>query len=208
MKKISFLLIFVAFSTLLAVAQKAKPIKGKDMVITISTRNGDMVALLYDATPKHKANFIKLANEHFFDSTTFHRVINGFMIQGGDPNTKPKSTGGAAGNGGPGYQIDAEFVAEIGHKRGSIAAARDMNPQMRSNGSQFYIVHKPESCRHLNGSYTVFGEVIKGLEVIDAIAAEPTSRGDMPVKPVYMKVSAQEMKKKKIQKIYGYKYAG
>lgn len=204
MKKIALLAaVLLFFSSLFAQTPKTK-LKGKDYVITISTRLGDMVAVLYDATPKHKANFVKLANEHFFDSTTFHRVINGFMIQGGDPNTKPKGNPALAGQGGTGYMIDAEFVKEITHKRGSIAAARDMNPKMSSNGSQFYIVHKGESCRHLNGTYTVFGEVIKGLEVIDAIAIEKTARGDMPITPVYMKISVKEMKRKKIQQLYGY----
>ena len=103
-----------------------------------------MVAILYDETPKHKENFIKLASQHYYDSLLFHRVIEGFMIQGGDPDSKKAATGQRLGNGGPGYTIPAEFNASLIHEKGALAAARlgdAMNPDRASSGSQFYIVH-------------------------------------------------------------------
>jgi cyclophilin family peptidyl-prolyl cis-trans isomerase len=115
----------------------------KDYVVTIKTDLGDMVAILYDETPKHKANFIKLAQAHFFDSTLFHRVIAGFMIQGGDPDSKGARPGQPLGRGGPGYTIDSEFNPKLFHERGALSAARlgdEQNPTKASSGSQFYIV--------------------------------------------------------------------
>lgn len=115
----------------------------KDHVITIKTKYGDMVAILYDETPKHKANFIKLAKDGYFDSTLFHRVIKDFMIQGGDPDSKKATAGTRLGNGGPGYTIDAEFNPKFFHEKGALSAARmgdNVNPQKASSGSQFYIV--------------------------------------------------------------------
>ena len=117
--------------------------QNNDHVVTIKTSHGDMVAILYDETPKHKENFIKLAEEHFFDSTLFHRVIQGFMIQGGDPDSKKAHPGEPVGRGGPGYTIDAEFNPKFFHERGALAAARmgdAQNPTKASSGSQFYIV--------------------------------------------------------------------
>lgn len=115
----------------------------KDHVVTIKTKYGDMVAILYDETPKHKANFVKLAKEGFFDSTLFHRVIKDFMIQGGDPDSKNAAPGARLGNGGPGYTIDAEFNPKFFHEKGALSAARmgdNVNPKKASSGSQFYIV--------------------------------------------------------------------
>lgn len=115
----------------------------KDHIVTIKTRFGDMVAILYDETPKHKANFIKLAQEHFYDSTLFHRVIEGFMIQGGDPDSKKAQPGQRLGQGGPGYTVDAEINPKFYHEKGALSAARlgdAMNPKKASSGSQFYIV--------------------------------------------------------------------
>ncbi len=130
----------LAISTLLVTgcAQKS------DHLVTIKTKYGDMVAILYDETPKHKENFIKLASQHYYDSLLFHRVIEGFMIQGGDPDSKKAATGQRLGNGGPGYTIPAEFNASLIHEKGALAAARlgdAMNPDRASSGSQFYIVH-------------------------------------------------------------------
>src|SRR5690606_26410057 len=102
-RQVTILLIALAFLSLTGCAQK------KDHVVTIKTKYGDMVAILYDETPKHKANFIKLASEHYYDSLLFHRVIEGFMIQGGDPESKKASAGQRLGNGGPNYTIEAEF---------------------------------------------------------------------------------------------------
>ena len=115
----------------------------KDYVITFKTQFGDMVAILYDETPQHKANFVKLAREHYFDGTLFHRVIKDFMIQGGDPDSKTVKPGEHLGNGGPGYTIPAEFNPKYYHEKGALSAARmsdDRNPSKASSGSQFYIV--------------------------------------------------------------------
>lgn len=117
--------------------------KATDYVVTISTPYGKMVAILFDDTPKHKENFIKLVREKFYDSLLFHRVIEGFMIQGGDPNSRHAAPGDMLGNGGPGYTIDAEFSPLHYHERGALAAARmgdQVNPAKASSGSQFYIV--------------------------------------------------------------------
>jgi len=115
----------------------------KDYVVTITTKYGDMVAILYDETPKHKVNFIKLAKQHYFDGTLFHRVIKEFMIQGGDPDSKTVKPGGQLGNGGPGYNIPAEINPKFFHEKGALSAARlgdAQNPTKASSGSQFYIV--------------------------------------------------------------------
>src|SRR5688500_8281876 len=117
--------------------------QNKDYVVTIKTSYGDMIAILYDETPKHKENFIKLAKEHFYDSILFHRVIEGFMIQGGDPDSKKAQVGQPLGRGGPGYTIEAEFNPKFFHEKGALSAARlgdQQNPTKASSGSQFYIV--------------------------------------------------------------------
>lgn len=139
MKKLKSLLIFLALFSFLATGCAQK----KDQLVTIKTRFGDMVAILYDATPKHKANFLKLVKEHYYDSLLFHRVMEGFMIQGGDPDSRHAAKGQRLGNGGPGYTIDAEFNPKLFHEKGALSAARlsdQMNPQKASSGSQFYIV--------------------------------------------------------------------
>jgi cyclophilin family peptidyl-prolyl cis-trans isomerase len=255
----------------------------KDHVVTIKTS--------YE-TPKHKANFIKLAKEHYFDSLLFHRVIQGFMVQGGDPNSKKAKPGENLGTGGPGYTVDAEFVPQYFHEKGALSAARmgdQVNPTKASSGSQFYIVQGtvispaevnnlrydqmqlmtglrkmfedpankplldslnqlyfagdmqayqtrlfalaprvekatglkvireiPEAqikayttvggAPHLDGQYTVFGKVIKGLEVIDKIAAVQRDGNDRPLEDIRMMVTVEEMPKKKITKEYGYEY--
>jgi peptidyl-prolyl cis-trans isomerase B (cyclophilin B) len=115
----------------------------KDYLFTIKTRFGDIKMVLYDQTPKHKENFIKLAKNGFYDSLQFHRVINGFMIQTGDPDSKGSTPDQRLGNGGPGYTIPAEFVPGLIHEKGAVAAARqgdNINPKKESNGSQFYVV--------------------------------------------------------------------
>lgn len=117
--------------------------KGGEKKVIIKTAYGDMKIKLYDETPKHRDNFIKLVEEGFYDSLLFHRVIDGFMIQGGDPQSKGAEAGKRLGNGGPGYKIDAEFVDKYFHKKGALAAAREgdmVNPEKKSSGSQFYIV--------------------------------------------------------------------
>ena len=153
----------------------------------IVTNFGTMKIKLYDKTPKHRENFIKLVNEKYYDGIRFHRVIEGFMIQTGDPFSKDLSMINAWGTGGPEYTIPAEFVNEYYHKKGAIAAARkgDMaNPKKASSGSQFYIVQDEQGCLHLDGQYTIFGEVIEGIEIIDKIAAVETDPYNRPVQDV------------------------
>lgn len=256
--------------------------KDKDYLITISTRHGEIKAILFDDTPEHKANFIALAEAGRFDSTQFHRVIEGFMVQGGDIFGK---------EGLPAEQwptLPAEISTNHVHVKGMIAAARqgdNINPQKRSNGSQFYIVqgrtyealelttdfaalqkavfqfmqlgsqqelkqeytrlyqeekfdsltnlilskrdeiaktlnlkltkdYTPEQIKayaeiggtpHLDFEYTVFGQVLSGLDVVDKIAAEPTTR-EVPNNPVLMTVTVEKVSKKKIEKDFGYVY--
>ena len=158
----------------------------EEPVFDIVTTLGTIKVKLYARTPKHRANFEKLALSGYYDSLLFHRVINGFMIQGGDPTTRDTLVE-LYGTGGPDYTIPAEFVTEYKHKKGALAAARKgdaANPMKESSGSQFYIVQDPETCSHLDGEYTVFGETVEGLTVIDKIAAVRTDRYDRPLNPV------------------------
>ena len=197
----------------------------KETLVKISTSYGDMVIKLYNETPLHRDNFIKLAKSGFYNGTLFHRVINGFMIQGGDPDSKAAVAGAQYGNGGPGYTIPAEFNNNCFHKKGALAAARlgdQQNPQRASSGSQFYIVQgKKYSNLELNEleqkaggripsehkdiymtqggtpfldimGYTVFGEVVMGMEVIDKIAAVQTLPRDRPVNDIKMTVTIVE----------------
>lgn len=198
--------------------------KTSTKIVVISTQLGDIKLKLYDETPLHRDNFIKLVNEHYFDSTLFHRVINKFMIQGGDPDSKRALSGAMLGNGGPSYTIPAEFVPTLIHKKGVLAAAREgdmINPQKASSGSQFYIVQgkvftteeldmlskrmgksfTSEQIKtyttiggtpHLDGSYTVFGEVISGWDVIDKIAAVATDQNNRPKEDIRMFVKYAE----------------
>ena len=189
-------------------------------LIEITTDYGVMVAELYESTPKHRDNFIKLAEEGFYNGLLFHRVIDGFMIQGGDPVSKTAAAGSPLGSGGPGYQVPAEFVDSLVHIKGALAAARtgdSMNPEKKSSGSQFYIVHGSQVDRTmleslsrrkgipyteeqikaylelggtpmLDREYTVFGRVISGFEVIDAIAKVPKDQRDRPRQDVKMSI--------------------
>ncbi|MBB4078899.1 peptidyl-prolyl cis-trans isomerase B (cyclophilin B) [Lewinella aquimaris] len=190
----------------------------KECLIRIETPQGDMLARLSDLTPQHQDNFVKLTEEEFYDGLLFHRVIEGFMLQGGDPDSKNASPGSRLGSGGPGYQVPAEFDPSLAHVKGAIAAARTNNPQKLSSGSQFYIVQgRPVTENELNSqesqtgvrypsevreaylqnggvpfldqNYTVFGQVIEGLDVIDKIAAVATGAGDRPKEDVSMKIS-------------------
>ncbi len=153
----------------------------------IVTTHGTMKMKLYSKTPKHRDNFVKLVKEKYYDGIRFHRVIEGFMIQAGDPFSRDTSKIDLWGQGGPDYTVPAEFVNEYWHKKGAIAAARkgDMaNPKKASSGSQFYIVHDENACLHLDGQYTIFGEVTEGLEVIDRIASVAVDRYDRPYEDV------------------------
>lgn len=203
----------------LAVIMTILSCKPKQELVLIETDYGNMKISLYDSTPKHKENFIKLAKEGFYNDLLFHRVISGFMIQGGDPDSKNAPADKPLGAGGPGYTIDAEIGAY--HFKGAVAAARrggPGNPEKKSSGSQFYIVqgkpvaegqlnsmaqmkgisYSPEDVQRyttdggtpfLDADYTVFGEVVEGMDVIDKIASVQTAPGDRPVEDVKMKVS-------------------
>ena len=155
-------------------------------VAIIETKFGKIVVEFYDKdAPKTIANFKKLAKEGFYNGTTFHRVIPGFMIQGGDPNSKNPDRG-THGSGGPGYTVEAEIKRE--HKRGTVATARlgdNVNPKKASSGSQFFINVKDND--FLNGNYTVFGNVIAGMDVADKIVAAPRDSRDNPNEKVDMK---------------------
>ena len=260
-------------------------VPGQESLVVIATPKGDITLRLYDDTPKHRDNFLKLASEGYFDSTLFHRVIKGFMIQGGDPDSRGAKAGVELGNGGPGYSIPAEITPAHFHKRGVLAAAREddkINPKRLSSGSQFYIVQgkvftnddldmiekeqnsltkqqifvnimdRPENLKlrnqffspdakkdtahfrflldtlnqminkeyvlipefrlseeqrkiyttlggapHLDGKYTIFGEVVSGMEVVDEIALEKTDRNDRPVTDIPMKITVINRKKPK-----------
>lgn len=198
-------------------AVPATPIQAEETRVKITTDLGDIIVRLSDKTPLHRDNFIKLVNAHFYDSLLFHRVINGFMIQGGDPESKNAAPGIMLGKGDVGYKIPAEFDSTLYHKKGALAAARNNNPEMASSGCQFYIVHgkkysdeelnmiEQQNSTHfssakrmtykmvggaasLDTKYTVFGEVESGLEVIDKIAAVPRDNMNRPVTDIHMKM--------------------
>lgn len=283
----------VALATILWACggDKEEALTGNDYLVTIRTDLGEMKAILYDETPKHKENFVKLAEEGFFDSLLFHRVIQGFMIQGGDPNSKNAGPQDRLGNGGPGYTVPAEINSNFFHQKGALSAARQgdqVNPEKASSGSQFYIVQGsivpstqlqgpnptdiqkavsklvqqmpdnelnqqyteayqmggneavdekiretldqlaevtgieigqmdlPEEMIEayttvggtpfLDNEYTVFGQVISGLDVIDSIAAVATQPGDRPIEDVKMYISVEEMPREEIQSKYNYDY--
>jgi cyclophilin family peptidyl-prolyl cis-trans isomerase len=159
----------------------------EEPVFDIITSMGVIKVKLYAKTPKHRENFEKLALEKYYDGMLFHRVINGFMIQGGDPLTKDAANKSRFGTGGPDYTVPAEFVPEYTHKKGALAAARRgdaVNPYKESSGSQFYLVQDERACSQLDGDYTVFGETIEGLDVIDKIASVQVDNRDCPVQDV------------------------
>ncbi len=173
-------------------ATKAALTLPEEPVFDIVTTEGTIRVRLFKDTPLHRDNFSKLALAGYYDNLLFHRVINGFMIQGGDPFTRDTSLVARWGEGGPSYTIKAEMRDADGnplhrHVKGALAAARQgdlANPFKESSGSQFYLVQDPEHCVHLDGEYTVFGETIAGLHVIDKIAAQPTDHLDRPLKEI------------------------
>jgi cyclophilin family peptidyl-prolyl cis-trans isomerase len=265
---IGFLLFSIVLSSCLSDGNKVKPIEEKEAIVLIETTMGDIKVKLYNETPLHRDNFIKLVKQNFYDSIIFHRVIKNFMIQGGDPTTKKPLEGAVYGEADTGYNIDAEFVDGIFHRKGALAAAREgdlVNPKKNSSGSQFYIVQgknfTPEQLSevankknnrlregitneilkneankrifngqnpdlkllaqelkdsidrvieskkqysfskeqievyttiggtpHLDGDYTVFGEVIEGLDVVDKIAGVETNNSDRPLANIMMKM--------------------
>jgi peptidyl-prolyl cis-trans isomerase B (cyclophilin B) len=193
---------------------KIEAIKSTETIVEITTDFGVMTARLYNSTPLHRDNFIKLVKQGFYDSLLFHRVISGFMIQGGDPASKLADSTAMLGAGeAPGIPlVTAEFRNNLIHKKGTLAAARDNNPEKKSSNCQFYIVqgkkmdtaqlsaannytkNQKEIYQRIGGTpfldqnYTVFGEVFIGLDVIDKIATTPCYPGDRPVKNVRMKI--------------------
>lgn len=173
-------------------AVKAAQSLGEEPVFDIVTNMGTIRVRLFKDTPKHRDNFAHLALGGYYDNLLFHRVIKGFVIQGGDPFTRDTSLVEKWGEGGPSYTIPAEMRNAQGeplhhHVKGALAAARQgdiANPFKESSGSQFYLVQDPDHCQHLDGEYTVFGETISGLHVIDQIASVETDRYDRPVQEV------------------------
>jgi cyclophilin family peptidyl-prolyl cis-trans isomerase len=233
LKKILFLPLFCLLAQISFSQQNIK-LKRKDRKrdVEMVTTAGTIVLRLYDSTPLHRDNFLRLVKSHYYDGVLFHRVIKNFMIQSGDPDSKTAKPGQPLGNGGPSYTIPAEFRESLFHKKGVLAAAREgdkENPEKRSSGSQFYIVQGkkftdgaldtlervrragkklPDAHReiyktiggtpHLDGNYTVFGEVVKGLDVVDRIASVATSKdpADRPVEDVKI-IKAKLIKRKK-----------
>jgi peptidyl-prolyl cis-trans isomerase B (cyclophilin B) len=227
-----FLLPF--FMLLLAgplMAQADSVVKKRDRKkdVLLETSKGNIQIRLSNETPLHRDNFLKLVKMHYYDGILFHRVIQQFMIQAGDPESKKATPGQPLGNGGPSYKVSAEFRANLFHKKGVIAAARDNNPEKSSSASQFYLTQGkvfteegldslennrlkrkiPVEHRkvyttlggvpHLDQNYTVFGEVVKGLSIVDSIAAVPTSKGadkDRPLEDVKI-IKAKLVKRKK-----------
>ena len=206
MKYVPLLSFFLALSFLNPLnAQKIK--KNKDYVVILNTKFGEIHLILYDDTPKHKQNFLKLVSEEFYEECTFHRVMNNFMIQGGDPESKPEGDQSKIGLGGPGYTVPAEIVSKYSHDKGALAAARQpdrINPEFNSSGSQFYIVQNEKGAHHLDKTYTIFGKVIKGLDVVDKIAEQPVGRGSRPLERIPINARLEWLKRKKIEKLYGY----
>ena len=222
MKKVFFLLLLMCCVQVFA----AKP---KHQYVKISTAKGEVIVKLYNETPLHRDNFIKLAKAGFYNGTLFHRVIKSFMIQGGDPNSKTAKPDSVLGNGDVGYTIPAEFRDSLFHKKGVLAAARNNNPAKASSGCQFYIVQGkvftdsllnltetnrlkfklPEWQRqiyqsvggapHLDQNYTVYGEVVKGLEMVDFIAEVTTDKNNRPKEDIKMMVSV--LSKRDIRKL-------
>ena len=221
-KKISISVVFILLLSVFVTAQKPQ----KTPLVLISTVYGNIKISLYNETPKHRDNFLKLVKSGMFDSTIFHRVIKDFMIQGGDPDSKNAAPGVALGEGGLGYTIPAEFVPTLIHKKGVLAAAREgdnVNPEKASSSCQFYLVQgrkftrdeidkmlKGKNARrdtkieyteeqyktyetiggtpHLDMDYTVFGEVIEGLDVIDKIAEVKKDKRDRPLDDIKMTI--------------------
>ncbi len=163
--------------------------EGKAPHAIITTKFGQMELVLFpELAPKHVESFLALAKKGFYNGTIFHRVIPGFMIQGGDPNTKDPSKPETYGTGGPGYALPAEFN-RISHERGIVSAARSPG-DFNSAGSQFFIV--VDKASFLDGQYTVFGEVVKGMEVADKIVNQPRShRNDLPLERIEMTVEVK-----------------
>ena len=180
-------------TSLMATAQTTKTTTAQTTKkFVIHTDYGDMKGFLYNETPKQRDNFVKLVNSGYYNGLLFHRVILGFMIQGGDPDSKNAKAGQALGTGGPGYTIPAEINPKFLHKRGALAAARTENPAKASSGSQFYIVEPEKGTHFLDNNYTVFGEITEGFDVITKIASAQKDGSDRPLKDIKMTVKIIE----------------
>ena len=182
-KRMLWLAILAA--TLAACAPKTE----KEVVMVVETTMGTVEFKLYNETPLHRDNFIRLAEEHYFDSLLFHRVIDDFVIQGGDPNSKYAKPGELLGDGEPDFRVPAEIRVDQGLTcvNGSILAARegdDVNPERESCASQYCFMMRP--CPHLDGAYTVFGEVTEGMDVLEAIQKVATDEYDRPLEDIRM----------------------
>lgn len=215
MKKNSLFLFFAVLATLWLSTCDGE----KHTYVTISTEYGDMKAMLYNTTPVHRDSFVSLVEQGFYDGLLFHRVIQGFMIQGGDPDSRNASPGQRLGMGGPGYRIPEEIGSP--HFRGVLAMARDNNPQKASSGSQFYIVQgrpvddamldqmerqkgivysdaqrqlykEVGGTPQLDNDYTVFGEIVEGMEVVDKITAVQTDPFNRPLEDIRMTIKIAE----------------
>ena len=204
--------------------------KAKDTYVKMETAKGECIVKLYNETPKHRDNFVRLVKNGFYNKTLFHRVIQNFMIQGGDQKSKTANPGELLGDGDLGYRVPAEFNPDLFHKKGALAAARDDNPEKFSSASQFYLVQgqtytdreldmiertrlggrkipaaQREVYKSLGGTpfldqnYTVFGEVVKGIEMVDSIAMVDKDQNDRPLQDIPMKVSL--LKKRQIKKL-------
>jgi peptidyl-prolyl cis-trans isomerase B (cyclophilin B) len=204
--------------------------KPKDQYVEIRTDLGTCIVKLYKETPLHQANFVKLMKAKFYNGLLFHRVIENFMIQGGDPDSRNAEKGVMLGAGDPGYTIPSEFRDSLFHKKGALAAARDNNPAKASSGSQFYIVQgktytdeeldrleegrlegrrilgsQREAYKTIGGApfldqnYTVFGEIVKGIELVDQLANVPTDGMDRPV--VDQKMEIKLLKRGEVRRL-------
>ena len=222
------LLLFVLFFSSLSVFA-AKP---KNQYVRVKTEYGECIIKLYNETPLHRDNFLKLVKKGYYNGTLFHRVIKAFMIQGGDPDSRNAKPDSLLGEGGPKYTIPAEFRDSLFHKKGVLAAAREgdlVNPAKASSGSQFYLVQGkiftdeqlntleekrlkfkiPEWQRqvyktiggvpHLDRNYTVYGEIVLGLELVDKIAVMETDKNDRPKQDVKMDITV--LKKREARKL-------
>lgn len=217
MRKIAlFMLVLTVTLNISAMAQPKKT--DNKIKFVIHTDYGDMKGVLYNETPKHRDNFVKVTKDGTLNGTLFHRIIKDFMIQGGDPDSKNAKPGQALGNGDLGYTINPEFIPDLIHKKGALAAARTDNPAKASSASQFYIVQGKKydpsqldglTARNgvkytakqkeiyktiggtpfLDGSYTVFGEITEGLDVLDKIAAVQCDPNNRPLKDIKMTVT-------------------
>lgn len=179
----------LGFAALAVILAACGPKTEKEVVMVVETTMGTVEFKLFNETPLHRDNFIRLAEEHYFDSLLFHRVIDDFVIQGGDPNSKYAKPGEMLGDGEPDYRVPAEIRVDQGITcvKGSVLAARegdDVNPQRESCASQYCFMMRP--CPHLDGGYTVFGEVTEGMEVLEAIQKVETDEYDRPLEDVRM----------------------